>query len=131
MAQGAAVQIGKVASVQLHETKPNHRHKTAEVTMWTRTGALRLMWLILTGQFSFGVGRPLRAFWNRRRVGPQSLEGSRVVEVTGRNEEVDPDLLLSRFREEFQFDLDQVDVKMRGPNWTVVEYRFGSFTHQA
>ncbi|KAK8137131.1 hypothetical protein PG984_005071 [Apiospora sp. TS-2023a] len=131
MAQGAEVQIGKVAALHLHQSEPGQRHKAAEITMWTRAEAERLMLLILNREFTFGINRPLRAFWNRRRVGSQTLDGSRVVEVTGRAEHVDPNVLIPRFQQEFRFDLDQVVVKMRGPNWTVVEYRFGSYTDQA
>ncbi|KAK8045961.1 hypothetical protein PG996_014025 [Apiospora saccharicola] len=127
MAQGAEVQIGKVAALHLHQSEPGQRHKAAEITMWTRADAERLMLLILNRDFCFGINRPLRAFWNRRRVGPQIREGSRVIEATGRHEQVEPGVLVPRFRQEFQFELDQVDAKMRGPNWTVVEYRFGSF----
>ncbi|KAK7911519.1 hypothetical protein PG985_014000 [Apiospora marii] len=130
MAQGANVQIGKVAAIHLHDHSPEHRNKAATVTMWTRASAERFLRLIHTGRFSIG-SRPIRAVWNRKGVGPQTKEGSRVVEAIGRSEQVDPDVLIPRFRERFQFELDQVEVKLRGPNWTVVEYRFGSFTDQA
>ncbi|KAK7984462.1 hypothetical protein PG989_011864 [Apiospora arundinis] len=86
--------VGKLAAIHINPPDANHRTAAAKITMWSREGAERLYDAITSQQISF-ERHALQVYWNRNRVGPQTVRsGSRVILVIGRPEHVRPGVML-------------------------------------
>ncbi|KAK8874924.1 hypothetical protein PGQ11_005438 [Apiospora arundinis] len=114
----------------LHINKPdvkNPNHSAAKLVFYKRCGVDWLFEKIRSGQFIIEGYEP-NAVLNKIKSAPMPDDDprSRVVCISGPSSIVNVDYMDKFFKENFYFEPDRVVTLFEGPDFRVLEFRFGS-----
>ncbi|KAI1802414.1 hypothetical protein F4811DRAFT_529754 [Daldinia bambusicola] len=124
----ALKETGKIYSMLIHPPRDNDPSSAAKIVFWDRQGVDRLIQLFVSGEFMVGRSRP-NVTYCRRKVSDQipSVQ-TRVLEIRGPMQIVNPEFLYDFFIQRFQFDVENIKImKVRNGivtmRWTFSSYR--------
>ncbi|KAI1139207.1 hypothetical protein F5Y05DRAFT_403778 [Hypoxylon sp. FL0543] len=127
----AAVINPPVKAVGGYNRGAHHMTSASKLVFFDRTGLDRLVAKSQAGEFSVGGFVP-RIRLNRIKSAPRAPgRQSRVLHIWGPSSIVNETYLNNFFQTKFTYELDRITTIATADDWTLQEWRFGSFRCQA